>query len=69
MVQSEWVLNPWVYSCLWALWGSPLVALFATSLTIRVPPFFSPLPGVSAFGTDAFLQSWDGLDVHAYPPA
>ena len=68
VVQSEWVLNPWVCRRLWALWGSPLVDLFATSLNNRVPLFFSPLPEESALATDAFLQSWDGLHVYAYPP-
>ena len=68
VVQSEWVLNSIVCRKLWALWGCPLVDLFATSRNNRLPLFFSPLPEASAMGTDAFLQSWAGMEVYAYPP-
>ena len=45
-----------------------MVDLFATSLSNRLPVYFSLLNDPMAVGTDAFLQSWDGLQAYAFPP-
>ena len=68
VLQSEWVLLPEVCRALWKLWATPLVDLFASSRNNRLPVFCSPLPEPEAWGTDAFLQDWRGLDLYAYPP-
>ena len=68
VLQSEWVLHPDICRALWRLWGAPLVDLFASSKNNRLPNFCSPLPEAEAWGTDAFLQDWAGLDLYAYPP-
>ena len=44
------------------------IDLFATSENRRCSIFFSPFQGPLAAGTDAFLQSWDSLQVYAFPP-
>ena len=68
ILQSEWVLHPDICRALWKLWGTPLVDLFASSKNNRLPNFCSPLPEPEAWGTDAFLQDWTGLELYAYPP-
>ena len=65
---TEWSLNGKVCRRLWSLWGTPQVDAFATSLNKKLPRYFSPVPEKEAIGTDAFLQSWDGLDLYMYPP-
>ena len=45
-----------------------MVDLFATSLNYCLPVYFSPFADPMAAGTDAFLQSWDGLQAYAFPP-
>ncbi|MPC54371.1 hypothetical protein E2C01_048282 [Portunus trituberculatus] len=57
-----------VYRKVFQLWGSPLVDLFATALTCRLPLYVSPLPDQEAWRQDAFSFSWDGLDLYAFPP-
>ena len=42
--------------------------LFATSLNHRLPVYFSPMIDPQSAGTDAMLQSWDGLQAYAFPP-
>ena len=42
--------------------------LFATSLTVRLPVYFSPASDPRAAGTDALLQPWDDLQAYAFPP-
>ena len=45
-----------------------VIDLFATSLTARLPVYFSPASDPQAAGTDALLQSWDILQAYAFPP-
>ncbi|MPC24914.1 hypothetical protein E2C01_018008 [Portunus trituberculatus] len=42
-VGSEWTLHPKIYRKVFQVWGSPLVDLFATALTRRLPLYVSPL--------------------------
>ena len=44
-----------------------MIVLFATSLSYRLHVYFSPLNEPMAAGTDALLQSWDGLQAYAFP--
>ena len=46
----------------------PSIDLFATSLTARLPVYFSLASDPRAAGTDALLQSWDDLQAYAFPP-
>ena len=63
---SEWTLAQEVVDELQAEWPV-MVNLFATSLNYHLPVYFSPHNPMAA-GTDAFLQSWDGLQAYAFPP-
>ena len=45
-----------------------MVDLFATSLNRRLSVYFAPMSDSMAAGTDAFLQTWNGMDVYAFPP-
>ena len=64
---SEWSLNLTVFQSLRRLWPVQ-IDLFATSDTHRCSIYFSPFRDPMAAGTDAFLQSCDGLQASAFPP-
>ena len=64
---SEWSLNRDVFQSLRRLWPVQ-IDLFATSDNHRCSIYFSPLHDPMSAGTDAFLQSWDGLQAYAFPP-
>ena len=64
---SEWSLNMDVFLSLRRLWPVQ-IDLFATSDNHRCSIYFSPLHDPLSAGTDAFLQSWDGLQAYAFPP-
>ena len=57
---SEWSLNMAVFQSLCRLWPVQ-IDLFATSANHRYSIYFSPYRDPQSAGTDAFLQSWDGL--------
>ena len=44
------------------------VDLFAMNMNHRFPVYFSPMPDPQSAGTDAMMQSWDDLQVYAFPP-
>ena len=64
---SEWSLNVTVYRSLCRLWPVQ-IDLFATSANHRCSIYFSPFRDSLSASTDAFLQSWDGLQAYAFPP-
>ena len=64
---SEWSLHRDVFQSLRRLWPVQ-IDLFATSDNHRCSIYFSPLHDPESAGTDAFLQSWDGLQAYAFPP-
>ena len=64
---SEWSLNLAVFQSLRRL--CPVqIDLFATSDSHRCSIYFSPFRDPMSAGTDAFLQSWEGLQAYAFPP-
>ena len=64
---SEWSLALTVFHSLRRLWPVQ-IDLFATSANHRCSIYFSPFRDPLLAGADAFLQSWDGLQVYAFPP-
>ena len=64
---SEWSLHRDVFQSLRRLWPVQ-IDLFATSDNHRCSIYFSPLHDPESAGTDAFLQSWNGLQAYAFPP-
>ena len=67
VIGSEWTLHQEVVDQLVHKW-SAVIDLFATSLTARLPVYFSPASDPRAAGTDALLQPWDDLQAYAFPP-
>ena len=64
---SEWSLNLTVFHSLRRLWPVPIVS-FATSANHHCSIYFSQFRDPMSAGTDAFLQSWEGLQAYAFPP-
>ena len=67
VIGSEWTLCAEAFRQLLHRWPTT-IDLFATSLNHRLPVYFSPMVDPQSAGTDAMLQSWDGLQVYAFPP-
>ena len=67
VLNAGWGLCPLVFRDLRRRWPVN-IALFATSLTCRCRPFFSPLWDPLALGVGAMLQSWRDLQAYAFPP-
>ena len=63
---SEWSLNMDVFRSLTRQWPV-MIDLFATSDNHRCSIYFSPYRDPLLAGTDALLQSWDGLLAYAFP--
>ena len=64
---SEWSLNLTVFRSLSRLWPVQ-IDLFATSENHSCSIYFSPFRDPMSAGTDAFLQSWAGLQAYGFPP-
>ena len=64
---TEWSLNMTVFLYLRRLWPVQIV-LFATSANHRCSIYFSHFRDPVSACTDAFLQSWEGLQAYAFPP-
>ena len=67
ILDSEWTLHAEVFRDLSRMWPV-MMDLFATSANHRCSVYFSPFRDPQSAGTDAFLQSWDGLLAYAFPP-
>ena len=67
VIGSEWTLHQEVVDHLVHKWPA-VIDLFVTSLTARLPVYFSPASDPRAAGTDALLQPWDNLQAYAFPP-
>ena len=67
VIGSEWTLHQEVVDQLVHRWPA-MIDLFATSLTARLPVYFSPASDPRAAGMDALLQPWDDLQAYAFPP-
>ena len=64
---AEWTLCSQEFALVLRRWPAT-VDLFATALNHRLPVYFSPVHDPQSAGTDAMLQSWDGLQAYAFPP-
>ena len=67
LLSSEWSLNMDVFRSLTCQWPV-MIDLFATSDNHHCSIYFSPYRDPLSAGTDALLQSWDGLLAYAFPP-
>ena len=68
VLHTEWTLAHQVLTPVWERFGKPLLDLFATIYSARLPLFVSPVPEPQAWAVDAMAISWVGLDVYAFPP-
>ena len=69
VVQTEWTLNRDVLQAVWDAWDlKPMVDLFATKFSKRLPVYVSPVPDPEAWGVDALSFDWSGLIAYAFPP-
>ena len=68
IVPTEWTLSRQVLEPVWDLWGKPMIDLFATRFSARLPIFVSPVPDPLAWAVDALSFSWKGLFLYAFPP-
>ena len=66
VIGSEWTLHQEVVDQLVHKWPA-MIDLFETSLTARLPVYFSPASDPRAAGTDTLLQPWDDLQAYAFP--
>ena len=64
---TEWSLHMTVFLSLRRLWLVQIV-FFATSANHCCSIYFSHFRDPMSAGTDAFLQSWEGLQAYAFPP-
>ena len=68
ILPTEWMLHPEVCRQIWKVWGQPMIDLFATSLTKRLPLYMAPHSDPMSVATDSMLQSWSNMDGYAFPP-
>ena len=68
IVQTEWTLTHEALLPVWERFGKPLIDLFATRFSARLPTFVSPVPDPQAWAVDAMDLDWSGLEVYAFPP-
>ena len=67
VIGTEWTLCQDVFNHILERWPAT-VDLFATSLSHRLPVYYSPLQDPQSAGTDALLQTWDFQQLYAFPP-
>ena len=67
VIGSKWTLCSEAFHQLLCQWPAT-IDLFATSLNNCLPVCFSPMVDPQLAGTDAMLQSRDGLQAYAFPP-
>ncbi|KAK7092033.1 hypothetical protein V1264_009642 [Littorina saxatilis] len=68
VLQAEWTITHGALLRLWAVAPKPVVDLFATRFSRRLPVFVSPFPDPEAWGTNALDIPWTGLEAYAFPP-
>ena len=66
---QEWSLNPTAAQRLFKLWGTPVVDLFASSRTFKLPQYFSlDMTDNRAIGHDGARDDWPQGLRYAFPP-
>ena len=68
VLPTEWTIAHQALQPLWDLWGKPLVDLFATQYSARLPLYVSPIRDPMAWARNAFSIPWGGMSAYAYPP-
>ncbi|XP_070184091.1 uncharacterized protein [Littorina saxatilis] len=68
VLPTEWTIVHQALHKVWCRWLKPLLDLFATKYTTRLPMYVSPVHDDQAFKVDALAIPWEGLQAYAYPP-
>ncbi|XP_070208316.1 uncharacterized protein [Littorina saxatilis] len=68
VVHSEWTLSHQSLDRLWLQIDKPVIDLFATRFSARLPLFVSPFPDPLAWKVNALEISWTNLTAYAFPP-
>ena len=68
ILPMEWTLAQWVLQPLWQMWGKPLLDLFATRYSARLPVFVSPVPDDLVWEIDALSLDFTGMEAYAFLP-
>ncbi|XP_070178855.1 uncharacterized protein [Littorina saxatilis] len=68
VVHSEWTLSHQSLDRLWSQIDKPVIDLFATRFSARLPLFVSPFPDPLAWKVNALEINWTNLTAYAFPP-
>ena len=68
LIQTEWTITHQALERIWAQWDKPMVDLFATKFSQRLPIYVSPVPDPEAYHVDAMDLNWSNLQAYAFPP-
>ena len=67
-IPTEWSLHPEIVKCIFGLWGTPEVDMFATVSNSHFPWFMSPIPEPRALAVGALSQDWQGRSMYMFLP-
>ncbi|KAK7099322.1 hypothetical protein V1264_018910 [Littorina saxatilis] len=68
VLHTEWTITHHALQRLWVQVEKPVVDLFATRFSRRLPVFVSPFPDPEAWKTNALEINWSDLTAYAFPP-
>ena len=68
IIQTEWTISHQALERIWSKWEKPVVDLFATKFSKRLPVYVSPVPDPQALHADAMDLDWSNLQAYAFPP-
>ena len=68
IIQTEWSIAHHALERIWSTWDKPLLDLFATKFSKRLPLYVSPVPDPQATHIDALGMDWSNLQAYAFPP-
>ncbi len=64
----EWSIHEGLLRRVFALWGTPLIDVFASPQNHRLPLWYSTQPHPQSLGTNSLSHSWLGFKIYAFPP-
>ena len=64
----EWGLNDQIMNKIFAIWGKPMIDLFASDNNHKLPIYCSWIPSQKAFAIDALSIPWNNMEAYAFPP-
>lgn len=68
ILHTEWTISHQALLRLWERVEKPLIDLFATRFSRRLPMFVSPYPDPEAWQINAMEIDWTAMRAYAFPP-